>query len=245
MHNHAFVKHCIGAATGDNPLGPFEPQDEPLVCPPEGSIDSSAFFHHGQRYLVYKAGGLNSSNRTTQIQVRNLDATGTKVSKNATSLITNTTSEYDVEGPGMSVSPDGSTFFLFFATGLFNNSDYAIRYASSASPLGPFDNSQAKTLFDTGTFNDVFLLGPGAPSFINSTYVSFMSTQPDPSCDIGPLYRYMHVAEIKFDGDTIVVPTIAGGEAEAGSVGRQATMDLTLWTLLGGVSFVHLIGLLL
>ena len=48
--------HCVGVATADNVLGPYVPQDEPIICPTEqgGAIDASGYECDGQRYVVYK-----------------------------------------------------------------------------------------------------------------------------------------------------------------------------------------------
>jgi beta-xylosidase len=62
-------QRCIGTAIGDNPAGPYEPSDTPLICPilggedpaadrPDqtaGVIDPSPFqARDGRRYLLYK-----------------------------------------------------------------------------------------------------------------------------------------------------------------------------------------------
>lgn len=50
--------HCIGAAVADEVVGPYTPQDSPLICPdPDvqgGAIDASAFIdpYTGKRYIT-------------------------------------------------------------------------------------------------------------------------------------------------------------------------------------------------
>ena len=233
-------QHCVGAATGDNPLGPFEPMDEPLICPEQGSIDVRPFSHDGKRYLVYKVGGHFNplGTHTSMIQIRDLDPTGTIVSDNHTTLITNTTAEYDTEGPAMTISTDGKTFFLFFVTGYYQKDTYAIQYTSAPSPLGPFINADHETLFKTGTYNDVFLLAPGAPSFINSTYMSFMTTAPNEQCEVGDLIRRMHTVQVSYNGDTVKVASSlnakSGVRNEDESKGERLTSSSVTLALLSG-----------
>jgi len=54
--------HCVGAATSTNPLGPFNPQAQPIDCNTSGggAIDPSGFQDtDGTRYVAYKVDGNN------------------------------------------------------------------------------------------------------------------------------------------------------------------------------------------
>lgn len=53
-------KHCVGAATSKNIVGPYAAQASALICPLSsgGAIDASGFQDsNGQRYIVYKVDG--------------------------------------------------------------------------------------------------------------------------------------------------------------------------------------------
>lgn len=48
--------HCVGVATSNYAIGPYFPQDEPIICPTEqgGAIDAAGYEANGERYIVYK-----------------------------------------------------------------------------------------------------------------------------------------------------------------------------------------------
>lgn len=54
------VHHCIGIATSNSIIGPYTPQDGPVICPDPnttgGAIDSYLYYDetHNKRYLIYK-----------------------------------------------------------------------------------------------------------------------------------------------------------------------------------------------
>lgn len=53
--------HCIGAATSTDPIGPFQPTSEPIICPPkeEGGVIDPAGFQDtdGTYWVTYKVDG--------------------------------------------------------------------------------------------------------------------------------------------------------------------------------------------
>lgn len=58
-------KHCVGAATSKNVLGPYTPiGSEPLFCDLSigGAIDAAGFKDGNQRYVVYKVDGNSLGN---------------------------------------------------------------------------------------------------------------------------------------------------------------------------------------
>lgn len=58
-------KHCVGAATSTNILGPYTPvDDDALFCDLTvgGAIDAAGFNDNGQRYVVYKVDGNSLGN---------------------------------------------------------------------------------------------------------------------------------------------------------------------------------------
>lgn len=52
---------CVGAASADNPEGPYTPVDEPLACPADqgGAIDPSGYYNglESTQWVVYKVDG--------------------------------------------------------------------------------------------------------------------------------------------------------------------------------------------
>ena len=207
-------RKCVGAATSPNVTGPYTAMPHALACPSEGVIGASGFQHGGHNYLLYKIGGHFDKTHTAHIHIRRLDESGTAwaAGSHSISLLNNTAAEYDVEGPNLTVAPDGGTFFLWFVTGFFRDADYAIRYLTADSLEGPFHNkgNEPPYLLRTGELtNGVFTLAPGGPDFVNATHMTFMATRPNATCGTGgkmePETRHIHAAVLRDDGDTVKV----------------------------------------
>ena len=199
----------MGAATATTITGPYTPQPTPFICPPQGAIDGQGFEHNSKRYLVHKIGGHFDSNGIAHIVIQPVDQTGTKkLDVAATQLVQTLGDEYDVEGPAMTLAPDGETVFLWYVTGYYQDTDYAIRYSTSTSPFGPFTNHDPPYLFQTDEYNDVYLLAPGGPSFVNDTHMTFMADHPHKTCKVSPngiLDRQIHAAVLTYDGHQVSV----------------------------------------
>ena len=69
------------------------------------------------------------------------------------------------EAPYMIRSSDG-TYFLFYSTGVFSQSDYTVSYATGTSPTGPFQ--EQGVLLQTGSplSGGGTLLGPGGATLV-------------------------------------------------------------------------------
>lgn len=207
-------RKCVGVATSSSVTGPYKPLPHPLACPSEGVIGASGFQHAGHNYLLYKIGGHFDKTHTAHIHLRRLDSSGTAWAEGShtVSLLNNTVAEYDVEGPNLTVSPDGKTFFLWFVTGFFRDADYAIRYLTAPSLEGPFHNEGNDPPYLLRTehlTNEVFTLAPGGPDFVDSTHMTFMATRPNATCGTGgkqnPETRHIHAAVLTYEENTVKI----------------------------------------
>lgn len=180
--------HCIGLATSSSPTGYFTPSDDVLICPKPlstgtGVIDASYVQGiNGGNYLVYKYGASFDAAHASQIQLVQLDKTGTQITQGPQTLYTSTKADFDAEGPAITISPAG-TFFLFYVVGQFNDPNYAIHYVTSTSGIwGPYGTS-GSVLMETGTVggDGVYVLSPGGPEFIDANQMMFMATVPNNS----------------------------------------------------------------
>ena len=204
-------RKCVGAAHATSVDGPYHAQEKALACPSEGVIGPSGVEFNGNRYLLYKIGGHFDKTHTAHIHIRKLtnDGLNWAPGSESISLLNNTKAEYDTEGPNMTVSPDGKTYFLWFVTGFFRDSNYAIRYVTGPSPEGPFKNDNPPYLLRTGETNGVFVLAPGGPDFVDSTHMSFLATKPNQTCGTGgekdPETRHIHAAVLEYNGDSVKV----------------------------------------
>ena len=145
-------KQCIGVAFSKSPKGPFtDTSTEPLICQLEdgGSIDASPFTDRdGKRYLYWKNDG-NCCGLLTYLYVQRLSSDGLRLEGKATALLHNTELWEGnlIEAPTM--YRRGNKYYLFYSAADYSNDTYAVGYAYSASPLGPFikwrDNPVLKT----------------------------------------------------------------------------------------------------
>ena len=92
---------AIGAASADDPLGPYTALAQPIVpATTVGLIDAHAFTANGASYLLWKDDG-NAQSAPTPIRARQLSADGLSLTGPTVTLITNTLAWEDnlVEGP--------------------------------------------------------------------------------------------------------------------------------------------------
>lgn len=143
--------HCIGAATSNNVIGPYDPTDEPLACPLDqgGAIDPAGFQDPktGNLYVVYKVDG-NSLNtgpgacggpdaqgnyHATPIMLQQLS------SEDGVTLIGSPTKILDrgqddgplVEAPNLFYNETSSLYFLTFSSNCYSTDFYDVSFAYS------------------------------------------------------------------------------------------------------------------
>ncbi len=129
----------IGLATSSSPLGPWTHGPAPAITSSSmGYIDGSFFRDpvSGTPFVVWKSDG-NAIGQPTPIHIAQVDnATGTVVSSNWTTLITNDLAWEGalIEGPWIVYR---SPFYYLFYSGNYG-SDYAVGVARASSPTGPY-----------------------------------------------------------------------------------------------------------
>ena len=133
-------RQCIGAATGDDPRGPFtDPSGEPLICQDAegGSIDASPYADGtGALHLVWKNDG-NHIGRPTHLYGQRLADHGLSVTGNPVRLLTNDKpwQAHVIEAPQLVRHED--RLYLFYSANAFDSDSYAVGYATCDTPLGP------------------------------------------------------------------------------------------------------------
>ncbi|KAF2160678.1 glycoside hydrolase family 43 protein [Zasmidium cellare ATCC 36951] len=156
-------KHCVGAATSKNVLGPYTPTgDDTLFCDLSvgGAIDAAGFNDNGQRYVVYKVDGNSLGNggacmntveplKATPLILQPVAADGFTKTGSATTLLNHEGLSDDgvLEAPVL-IKVSG-TYFLFFSSGCFTTSNYDVSYATASSVTGPYTRV-ATSLLKTG-----------------------------------------------------------------------------------------------
>ncbi len=154
-------KLAIGAASADDPLGPYTALAQPIVpATTVGLIDANAFVANGTAYLVWKEDG-NAQSAPTPIRARQLGADGLSVTGATSTLITNTLAWEGnlVEGPF--VVAHGGSFYLFYSGNAYYDGRYAVGVARASSPLGPYTKAAAPIVVTGGDW-----VGPGHNSVV-------------------------------------------------------------------------------
>ncbi|EGP82856.1 uncharacterized protein MYCGRDRAFT_96947 [Zymoseptoria tritici IPO323] len=159
--------HCIGVARSPNVTGPYNDTSlEPWICPESqgGAVDVAGFLDpcSGNRYIVYKVdgpminnGGHCASNATrpilfplaqqnTSLMLQQTGSDGHTLIGPAVQLWDQMGEDdrWQVEGPSIRYSEDG-THFLFFSSGCYNDNSYTVSYVTSVDGIaGPYGDRQ-------------------------------------------------------------------------------------------------------
>ncbi|RCK68769.1 glycoside hydrolase [Desertihabitans brevis] len=202
---------CLGAATADDPAGPFVPQDDPLVCNPEegGNIDASSFVDtDGTHYLLYKNDG-NAIGQPSILWLQRTDAAGTTLLGERRELLRNDqpADQGVIEAPVLVKRP--SHYVLFFSAGVYTGGGYYTGYATAPSLDGPWTRAP-EPLMTTDSLGGA-VDGPGGQDVLDDTIV-FHGHLPAGG-------RGMYTADLGWDADHPVV---------RGSTVRVEAEDATL-----------------
>lgn len=168
-------KQCIGRAIATHPAGPFEDAAaEPFICHPETatSIDPSPFRDDdGSLYLLWKTRQGEGSQYLSKIWIQRLDQNAMlEAGSQARVLLINDLpwEGRHVEAPTM-LRHDGR-YLLFYSAGASTETRYAVSFAASDNPLGPFEKHLGLPILKTGSF----LKGPGHQSIVPAGPASYM-----------------------------------------------------------------------
>lgn len=198
-------KQCIGAATGEQPTGPFTGAgDAALVCQAElgGSIDPSSFLDEdGGRFLLWKNDG-NCCGFSTYLYIQELSADGLTLQGEPARLITN---DKVWEG-GLVEAPtlwkhDGK-YYLLYSANSYSGAQYAIGYATADAVTGPYEKPSDDPLVET-TFGTGVAIGPGGQDIVldddGETWLVYHSWDPTIS------YRGMLLDELVWENGSPVL----------------------------------------
>jgi beta-xylosidase len=170
VHGIQPAEHCVGAAFGPSPTGPFVADPKPFVCQLDrrGTIDPRTFLDKdGQLVLDFKSEdnanpgwpGPDQNGRTV-IWAQRLSPDGRRLLGPATPIL-QPTQPWEgtiVEAPDM-VYVDGN-YWLFYSGGWFNTSGYGVGYAICKSAFGPCSDLSPSPLLGSNAQGS----GPGESS---------------------------------------------------------------------------------
>ena len=206
--DHGKAKHCIGAAFSKTILGPYQPQDNHIICGdgPSGTgfIAPNYFSHAGSHYLLYKNGSAFDPQHESRIYIQEFEADGfTKKGDHKELFHSDKKMHNDTEGPALVVnpSPKGSGFVLFYDAGFFRERNYRIEYAVSKNLMGPY-TYHGTLLSSFQTYEGINVTAPGGPDFVspeNPVEMTFMAwKEPDKLTT-----RLLHAAKLQYNGDDV------------------------------------------
>jgi arabinan endo-1,5-alpha-L-arabinosidase len=187
---------CIGAATGEDPAGPFVPSHpEPFICQTGegGSIDPSMFLDTGgQRYVLWKNDG-NSAGYQVWLYMQMVSADGLTLQGQPQRLLTvdQTWEGTLIEAPTL-WQQDGK-YYLFYSANAYDDRRYAVGYAVAENIFGPYVKAQGPFL---ATDLAAGLVGPGGQDIVSGphggTWMLFHSWAPD-------AYRRLYLLPLDWD----------------------------------------------
>lgn len=185
QHNNKFymaytANEHIAIAESNSPLGPFTNVGNPI--PSDGKqIDPFVFFDNGKIYLYHVR--LDDGNR---VFVAELEDDLSAVKPGTLTECVHATEQWEntqnaswgvTEGP--TVFKNGNLYYLVYSANDFRNPDYAVGYATSSSPTGPWVKQSgspiiSKTLLGyPGTgHGDIFYDAAGTMQYVFHTHFS-------------------------------------------------------------------------
>lgn len=129
----------IAIAISDSPLGPFTNEGNALQAPVR-QIDPFIFFDEGKVYLYHVR--LQDGNRIFVAEMSpDLKSIKPETLRECINAQTEWEDTQNVEWPvaeGPTVFKNNDLYYMLYSANDFRNPDYAVGYATSASPLGPW-----------------------------------------------------------------------------------------------------------
>ena len=171
----------IAIAESDSPLGPFKQREKKAISAPVRMIDPFVFFDQGKVYLYHVR--LDQGNRIFVAEMKN-DLSGIK-EETLKACISATDAWEDTqkvswkvtEGP--TVLKRDHTYYLFYSANDYRNPDYAVGYATSNTPIGPWKKyqhnpiiSRSQTQVNGSGHGDFFSDSEGKLTYVFHTHES-------------------------------------------------------------------------
>ncbi|MDN3586467.1 glycoside hydrolase family 43 protein [Pedobacter aquatilis] len=171
----------IAIAESNSPLGPFKQKFKKSIDAPVRMIDPFVFFDKGKIYLYHVR--LDNGNRIFVAEM-NSDLSSIK-EESAKECISATEFWEDTQKVSWTVT-EGPTvlkrnglYYLFYSANDFRNPDYAVGYATSNNPVGPWSKykgnpilSQKNTKVNGSGHGDFFVDKTGMLNYVFHTHES-------------------------------------------------------------------------
>lgn len=208
-HNNKFymaytANEHIAIAESTSPLGPFT-NTGTAIATDGNQIDPYVFFDNGTPYLYHVR--LNQGNRIFVAELED-DFSAIKAETlteciHATLPWENTESASWTVTEGPTVFKSGSQYYMVYSANDYRSHDYAVGYATSASPFGPWEKQgtgpiiSRQLLGQPGTgHGDIFYTPAGEMMYVFHTH--FSNTQVEP--------RKTAIVPLSFSNGTLSLP---------------------------------------
>lgn len=176
----------IAIATADSPLGPFKNNGKPLAGDVR-QIDPFVFFDGDKTYLYHVR--LDDGNRIFVAEMTDdLSAVKPETLKeciHATAHWENTETVPWTVTEGPTVLKKDDVYYLIYSANDFRNKDYAVGYATSENPYGPWKKADNSPFISRGLLKypgtghgDIFYDNKGAMYYVFHTHFSDTAVAP-------------------------------------------------------------------
>jgi beta-xylosidase len=174
---------CIGAATGEDPVGPFiSSNPDPFICQTDqgGSIDPSMFVDSdGKRYVLWKNDG-NSRGGRTWLYIQPVSADGLTLQGKPRRLLTADQRWEGILVEAPALWKHNGRYYLFYSANAYNDRRYATGYALADDIFGPYVKAKEPLI---ATDLAAGLVGPGGQDVVTGphggTWIVFHGWAPD------------------------------------------------------------------
>tara|TARA_R110000744_G_scaffold374490_1_gene487314 strand:- start:14231 stop:15214 length:984 start_codon:yes stop_codon:yes gene_type:complete len=178
----------IAIATSDSPLGPFKNATKTDLEAPVRQIDPFVFFDSdGKKYLYHVR--LTEGNRIFVAELEdNLQAIKLETLKECLSAEEAWENIQNVEWPvseGPTVLKHGDLYYMMYSANDFGNPDYAVGFATSKSPLGPWKKADESPIIHKSVLGingtghgDVFIDKRGEMQYVLHTHFNDSQVAP-------------------------------------------------------------------
>jgi len=178
----------IAIAKSDHPLGPFKQQELKALAGSGKQIDPYIFFDtDGKPYIYYVK--LQNGNRIFVSEMKpDLSDLVIGTDRECISAVAPWENTENVQWPvteGPTVIKRNELYYLIYSANDFRNINYAVGYATSASPLGPWKKHSSSPMISkdkiklNGTgHGDFFIDKSGHPKYVMHTHFSSLAVAP-------------------------------------------------------------------
>lgn len=196
---------CVAWAT--RPEGPFVQDERKPIVPNEKGIDTSLFIDDdGTPYLYFVR---FTDGNVIWVAEMNDDLKSIK-SETLTRCITASDPWERIQGKiaeGPSILKRGDTYYLIYSANHFESKDYAVGYATSKSPMGPWVKHSGNPILhrDKPAADGLIGVGHGAPFMTADGSYKYIYHAHGSSTSVGP--RTSYINDLNFSEDGVVTIT--------------------------------------